>query len=122
MDQNGVAALYVREGIEFNKIQDGGYQEKNKRSGTENVAGIVGLGKAIEFAYKNVNEYNSKLIELREYYFESVQKRIKDIRINGDRLDRLPGNANISIKGIDRRNFTFKIRFGWNMLFSGICV
>ena len=97
----GVGALYVRDGIEFERIQDGGHQEKNKRSGTENVPGIVGLGKAIELIYKNFDEYNNKLKALREYYFSQIEKRIKDIKINGDRENRLPGNANISFKGVD---------------------
>lgn len=97
----GVGALYVRNGVEFEKIQDGGRQEKNKRAGTENVPGIVGIGKAIELIYKNFDEYNEKLRNLRDYYFSQVEKRIKDIKINGDRENRLPGNANISFRGID---------------------
>lgn len=87
----------------------GGHQEKDKRGGTENVAGIVGLGKAIELAYKNIDEYNKKLLDLREYYISNVEKRISDIKVNGDRKYRLPGNANISFKGVDRRKFTFEI-------------
>ena len=97
----GVGALFVREGIEFERIQDGGHQERNKRSGTENVPGIVGIGKAIELVYKNFDEYNNKLKSLRDYYFSEVEKRIKNIRINGDRECRLPGNANISFEGVD---------------------
>ena len=97
----GVSALYVKNGVEFEKIQDGGHQEKNKRAGTENVPGIVGMGKAIELIYKNFDEYNNKLKNLRDYYFSQVEKRIKNIKINGDRENRLPGNANISFKGVD---------------------
>ena len=97
----GVGALYVKNGVEFEKIQDGGHQEKNKRAGTENVPGIVGMGKAIELIYKNFDEYNNKLKNLRDYYFSQVEKRIKNIKINGDRENRLPGNANISFKGVD---------------------
>ena len=99
-------ALYVRQGIDFKKLQDGGHQEKNKRGGTENVAEIVGLGKAIELAYKNINMYNNKLIELRDYYISNVEKRIRNIKVNGDMENRLPGNANISFHGVDRRVFT----------------
>lgn len=97
----GVGALYVRNGVEFEKIQDGGHQEKNKRAGTENVPGIVGIGKAIELIYKNFDEYNEKLRNLRDYYFSQVESKIKDIKINGDRQNRLPGNANISFRGVD---------------------
>ncbi len=97
----GVGAIYVREGIEFERIQDGGHQEKNKRSGTENVPGIVGLGKAIDLIYKNFDEYNNKLITLRDYYFSQIENKIKDVKINGDKENRLPGNANVSFKGVD---------------------
>jgi len=97
----GMGALYVRNGVKFEKIQDGGHQERNMRAGTENVSGIVGLGKAIELAYENFDEYNKKLTNLRDYYFSQVEERIPDIKINGHRTKRLPGNANISFKYIE---------------------
>lgn len=97
----GVGALYVREGVPFIKLQDGGHQEKNKRAGTENTAGIIGLGKAIELAYKNIDEYNDKLQKLRDYYILEVEKEIPGAVLNGHRTKRLPGNANISFKGIN---------------------
>ena len=92
----GIGALYVREGVEFERIQDGGHQERNKRAGTENVAEIVGLGEAIEEIYQNYEEYNQKLIGLRDYYISEVQRRIPDTKLNGDKQKRLPGNANLS--------------------------
>lgn len=97
----GVGALYVRDGVEFKEIQDGGHQEKGKRAGTENVAGIVGMGKAIELAYENLDTYNKKLVELREYCIEKLQKIINNVKINGSRQDRLPGNVNVSFLGED---------------------
>lgn len=97
----GVGALYIKRGIDFKKIQDGGHQEKDKRAGTENVAGIVGLGKAIQIADKNIDKYNEKLKYLREYLIAQIEKQIPDIRINGHRTKRLPGNVNVSFKGID---------------------
>ena len=105
----GVGALYVREGIDFKEIQDGGHQENGKRAGTENVAGIVGMGKAIELAYENIEEYNTKLIELREYCIEELQRKIGKIRINGARKDRLPGNINISFLGEDSSELLLKL-------------
>lgn len=105
----GVGALYVREGINFNRIQDGGHQEKNKRAGTENVAGIVGLGKAIETAYINLEEYNDKLTKLRDYYFSEIEKKIPYIKVNGDRLNRLPGNANISFENVNGGELLLKL-------------
>ena len=105
----GVGALYVREGIEFNKIQDGGHQEKNKRAGTENVAGIVGLGKAIEIANKNLEENNSKIKELKDYYITEIEKRIPDAKLNGHKVKRLPGNANVSFKNVDGDEILLKL-------------
>ncbi len=105
----GVGALCVKEGINFEKLQDGGEQEKNKRAGTENVAEIAGLGKAIELIYNEYDEYNSKLKELRDYYFEKIKENVNNIKINGDLKNRLPGNANISFKGIDGSELLFKL-------------
>jgi len=105
----GVGALYVRDGIEFQRIQDGGHQEKNKRAGTENVAGIVGLGKAIEISYREFDKYNEKLKSLRDYYIEEVEKRIPNIKVNGDRIQRLPGNANISFENIEGSELLVKL-------------
>jgi len=96
----GIGALYVRDGVEFEKIQDGGHQERDKRAGTENVAEIVGLGEAIEEIYRNYREYNQKLTELRDYYISEMQKRIPNTKLNGDEKVRLPGNANLSFPGI----------------------
>ena len=97
----GVGALYIREGIPFKKLQDGGHQEKDKRAGTENVPGIVGLGKAIEIANNNIDRYNKKLVYLRDYYINQVEEKIPDVKLNGDRVNRLPGNANFSFKYVD---------------------
>ena len=97
----GIGALYVRKGIKFNKFINGGHQERNKRAGTENVAGIVGLGKAIEIAYEKLDEHNKKIKELRDYYVEQVKKKIPYIKINGDMEKRLPGNSNISFRFIE---------------------
>ena len=97
----GVGAIYIREGVEFNKLQDGGHQEKDKRAGTENVPGIIGLGKAIELAYENFDKYNAKLRELRDYYISQIEEKIPYVKLNGHRTKRLPGNANISFKFIE---------------------
>ena len=92
----GVGALYVRDKINFIQLQNGGHQENDKRAGTENVAGIVGLGKAIEMANNNITQNNEKLLNLRNYCIEQIKNRIPYIRINGDLNNRLPGNINIS--------------------------
>lgn len=92
----GVGALYVRDSIDFIQLQNGGHQENDKRAGTENVAGIVGLGKAIELANNNIIQNNERLLNLRNYCIEQIKNRIPYIRINGDLNSRLPGNINIS--------------------------
>ena len=97
----GIGALYVRNGIDFEKYINGGHQEKNKRAGTENVAGIVGLGKASELAKENLDKHIQNIKELKEYYLEEVSKKISNIRINGAINARLPGNSNISFEGVN---------------------
>lgn len=105
----GVGALYIREGIEFDRFLDGGHQEKNKRAGTENVAEIVGLGKACEIAKNNLESHINKLKELRDFYINQVEEKIENIKLNGPRDNRLPGNANISFKGINGSELLLKL-------------
>lgn len=97
----GVGLAYINENINFLRMQDGGHQEKDKRAGTENVAGIVGLGKALELATESMEKNNLKLKSMRDYYISEVIKRIKYVKLNGDIKNRLPGNANISFSGVD---------------------
>lgn len=97
----GIGALYVKEGIEFDKFLNGGHQEKDKRAGTENLAGIVGIGKACEIAKDNLDYHIKHIKNLRDYFNEEVKKNIENIRINGSENKRLPGNSNISFMGLD---------------------
>jgi len=113
----GIGALYVKNGINIEKIINGGHQEKDKRAGTENVAGIVGLGKACEVANKNMEVHIKNLRRLRDYYIKKLKKEIPDkIRINGTMEQRLPGNVNVSFEGIDNSELIFKLDE------KGICV
>lgn len=105
----GVGVLYVKENINFEKIMNGGHQEKNKRAGTENIAGIVGLGKAAEIANKNLEEHIRKTKDLRDYYVEQVTKKIPNIKINGAVHARLPGNSNISFDGVDGNDLLLEL-------------
>lgn len=105
----GIGALYIREGIEVEKIQDGGHQERDKRAGTENVAEIVGLGEAIDEIYKNYDGYNKKLTDLRDYYIQKVQAKIPTCKLNGDRTKRLPGNANISFPNVNAQELLIEL-------------
>ncbi len=113
----GVGALYIKNGINVEKYINGGHQERNQRAGTENVAGIVGLGKACELANKNMNTHIRNLSRIRDYYLSKLQKEIPEkIRINGSMENRLPGNANVSFEGVDASELIFKLDE------KGICV
>ena len=105
----GIGALYVKKGIEFERFMDGGHQEKNKRSGTENVAEIVALGKACQIAEKNMEQYQNKLKLLRDYCLEKMKKSFSNIHINGTMEKRLPGNINISFEGQDATELLYKL-------------
>ena len=98
----GIGAVYIKENIPFMSIIDGGHQEQDKRAGTENVTGIVGMGKAIELAEIEMEENNEKIKYLRDYFIQNIENTIPYVIVNGDRQKRLPGNANISFRGVDR--------------------
>ena len=98
--QKGVGMLYIRRGISLPNLIDGGGQERGKRAGTENVAAIVGLAKAVEIATANIEERAAKTKVLRDKLIDNILK-IERTRLNGDREKRLPGNVNLSIEGIE---------------------
>lgn len=97
----GIGALYIKKDIQLQKLIEGGHQEKDKRAGTENVPGIVGLGCACKIAKRDLTRHQKYLKELRDYYFEKTQKNIQKIHINGSIEKRLPGNSNISFKDVN---------------------
>lgn len=105
----GIGALYVKKGIKFERILDGGHQEKNKRAGTENVAGIVGLGKACELATYNLNSHMNHLEKMRNYYIQQIEEKLLDAKLNGSRERRLPGNANFTFPGLDGEAILLKL-------------
>ena len=96
----GVGALYIKKGVKIETFMEGGAQESGKRAGTENVAGIVALGKAIALACTDINHKNSDLIQKRDKLINELLK-IEHSRLNGDPVHRLPGNVNISFEGIE---------------------
>ena len=98
--QKGVGMLYVKRGVVLPNLIDGGAQERGKRAGTENIAGIVGLAKAMEIASQNIEERGERTKVLRDKLIDNILK-IDRTRLNGDREKRLPGNVNISIEGIE---------------------
>ncbi len=111
----GIGALYIKKGITFQKFMNGGHQERNKRAGTENVPAIVGMGKAIEIAYRDLEKHTKQIKELRDYYINQVKEKIPYIKINGDMEKRLPGNSNISFRFIEGEGLLL------NLDLKGIC-
>lgn len=97
----GAGALYVRSGVKLTSFITGGAQERMRRAGTENVPGIVGLGKAIEMATANIEKKQKKLTKLRDAYIKKVLERVPYSRLNGHPTERLAGNANISFEFIE---------------------
>jgi len=112
----GVGAMYVRKGSRVDKLIRGGGQENNRRAGTHNVPGIVGLGKAAELAKARMAGEAARTIALRDALIAGVESRIKDVRLNGDRVKRLPNNVNFSFEGIEGESMILL------MDMNGICV
>ena len=97
----GIGFLYIRKGVKIRSFIHGGAQERKRRAGTENVPGIIGLGKAVERAVATMAERSAKEIELRDYLIGRVLEEIPYCRLNGDPVDRLPNNANFSFEFIE---------------------
>lgn len=97
----GIGALYIKNGVKIDSLIIGGGQERSRRAGTENVPAIVGMGKAIEMAFDNMEEHNEKLILLRDTLIKKIEENIKEVRLNGHATSRLPGNVNMCFKYIE---------------------
>jgi cysteine desulfurase len=97
----GVACLYVKKGINIEPQIVGGGQEKNKRSGTENISLIVGFAKALNIATRKQESENIRLKQLQDYLIDKIQKTITKAYLNGHRIKRLPNNINFSFSGIE---------------------
>ncbi|MBQ7786240.1 MAG: cysteine desulfurase NifS [Clostridia bacterium] len=97
----GVGFLYVRKGVKIAPFMDGGAQEKKRRAGTTNVAGIVGMGAAAEETASQMKESMEKVSALRDYMIERIEKEIPYCRLNGHRTQRLPGNVNFCFRFIE---------------------
>ena len=97
----GVGALYVRRGITFPPFIIGGHQERSRRAGTENVAGIVGMGKAAELAARNQKDDSVRIRTLRDQLQDSLLESCPSARVNGDKVKRLPNTLNISFRYLE---------------------
>ena len=97
----GIGALYIRKGVKISNLIFGGAQERGLRAGTENLPGIVGLGAAIELAVSELPEYTRRLTALRDRLIDGILQSIPDVRLNGHRTQRLPGNVNVSVRYVE---------------------
>jgi cysteine desulfurase len=97
----GVAGLYIRKGVKMVSIQHGGEHERRRRAGTENVAGLVGFGKAVEIRARDMGEEAVRLAGLRDRLWEGVRARVADVRLNGHPTLRLPGTCNLCFRNVE---------------------
>ena len=97
----GIGALYIRKGVKINSLITGGAQERRRRAGTENVPAIVGMAKAVELAYEDLDKNNERLIKLRDRLINKACENIKYTRLNGHPTKRLPGNVSLCFKFIE---------------------
>lgn len=97
----GIGVLYIRKGVRLQQFMNGGAQERNRRAGTENLASIVGIGKAIELATADIDAHNAQLSAIRDHMIERIVKEIPFTRLNGHPTTRLPGNVNVCFRFIE---------------------
>jgi len=112
----GVGAMYIRKGSRVERLIRGGGQENNRRAGTHNVAGIVGLGKAAELAMARINREYEATVKLRDALIAGIEAKIPSVRLNGDRTKRLPNNVNFSFDFVEGESIILL------MDMNGICV
>ncbi|MDI6604149.1 cysteine desulfurase NifS [Aceticella autotrophica] len=112
----GVGALYIKKGVKLHSLIHGGAQERNRRAGTENVGGIVGLGTAIELITNDLDSHINKLKYLRDKLINGILEKIPYTRLNGHPTKRLPGNVNVSIEFVEGESMILSLDM------AGICV
>ena len=97
----GVAGLYIRKGTKMVSIQHGGEHERRRRAGTENVAGIVGFGKAVEIRGRDMAEEGRRLTGLRDRLWQGLERRVPEVRLNGHPTQRVPGTCNVCFRHVE---------------------
>lgn len=115
----GIGALYIRKGVRIMPLLHGGFQERGLRAGTDNVPGIVGLGKAAELAARDLNERKEKIIPLRDKLIKGLLTGIKNVYLNGHPTNRLPGNVNISVEFVEGESMLLFLNNAGVMVASG---
>jgi len=97
----GIGALYIKKGVKIDNLIHGGGQERKRRAGTENIAGIVGIGKAIELATADIDGHNRRIQGMRDRLLQGILAKIPGVYLNGHKEKRLPGNINVSFEFIE---------------------
>jgi len=115
----GSGVLFVRDGTPWWPTQSGGAQERERRAGTENVAGIVGLARALELAQVDRDEESERLSQLRDFVLTDLERRIEGTVVNGDRERRLPNNLNVSFDGVHGESLLVGLDLAGIMASSG---
>jgi len=105
----GIAGLYIRRGTKMVSIQHGGEHERRRRAGTENVPGIVGLGKAVEIRARDMKAEAERVGALRDRMWEGIRARVPDVRLNGHPTERLPGTANICYRNVESESIVLAL-------------
>ena len=105
----GIGSLYIRKGIRIMPITHGGHHERNIRAGTENVAGIIGLGKTTQIALEVMKTEAQELTELRDSLYEKLKEKIEHVNLNGHPLQRLPGTLNLSFAGVEGESIVLSL-------------
>jgi len=107
----GIGALYVRQGVRIQRLMQGGAQERGQRPGTENLAGIVGIGKAIELATADVEDRAAKMAAIRDHMIERIMKEIPHVQLNGHPTKRMCGNINVSFYFVESESILLHLDF-----------
>ena len=107
----GIGALYVRQGVRLQRLMQGGAQERGQRPGTENLAGIVGIGKAIELATADVEGRAAKMAAIRDHMIERIMKEIPHVQLNGHPTKRMCGNINVSFYFVESESILLHLDF-----------
>jgi cysteine desulfurase len=115
----GVGALIIRKGTKLYPLLHGGPQERNRRGGTENVAGIVGLGKACELASRTMQAESERIRMLRDRLEEQLLAKVPDVRVNGHPIRRLPNTSNLSILNVESDSLLFNLDLAGIAVSSG---
>ena len=115
----GVGALYIRKGVKITPLFHGGIQEGGKRAGTDNVPGIVGMGKSAELALHDLQKRKEQILSLRDKLIKGLIERIKNIYLNGHPVQRLPGNVNVSIEYVEGESMLLSLNMQGIMVASG---